>query len=318
MQTEFSGGPVDGGTFPALIWASVISAWEEIKAERAAETGEREGGAPSGEAPSRRRAKRKATSRPSAARSRIGRTAKTPAPEAEAGARTRSRPNAGGGTADSGPRSALNSAGAGGGITAELRRRRLRIHAGAACETNGTAREAEAPGAVNGFGDPDPGAGDDLACPARLGRQQQERDRAARSAPLASSPMPSASVSLPGPEQSSVVRALAAPGAHLLEAGGRLERADQDRRCLALRLGDRVEQAVDAVGEVDVGAARAGRRASRCAGSGRRRRGRPGRRARSSRSRRSCRRNPRRRGGSRSARAPPSCTERSKNRLQPL
>jgi penicillin-binding protein 1A len=37
METEFSGGPVDGGTFPALIWASVIAAWEEIAAERAAE-----------------------------------------------------------------------------------------------------------------------------------------------------------------------------------------------------------------------------------------------------------------------------------------
>jgi penicillin-binding protein 1A len=37
MTTEFSGGPVDGGTFPALIWASVISAWEEIQAEKAAE-----------------------------------------------------------------------------------------------------------------------------------------------------------------------------------------------------------------------------------------------------------------------------------------
>jgi penicillin-binding protein 1A len=37
METEFSGGPVDGGTFPALIWAGVISAWEEIKAERDAE-----------------------------------------------------------------------------------------------------------------------------------------------------------------------------------------------------------------------------------------------------------------------------------------
>ncbi|HEX9968391.1 MAG TPA: transglycosylase domain-containing protein [Solirubrobacterales bacterium] len=35
MLTEFSGGPVDGGTFPALIWASVISAWEEIQAENA-------------------------------------------------------------------------------------------------------------------------------------------------------------------------------------------------------------------------------------------------------------------------------------------
>jgi penicillin-binding protein 1A len=37
MSTLYNGGPVMGGTFPALIWASVISAWEEIKAERAAE-----------------------------------------------------------------------------------------------------------------------------------------------------------------------------------------------------------------------------------------------------------------------------------------
>jgi penicillin-binding protein 1A len=37
MLTEFAGGPVDGGTFPALIWAGVISAWEDIRATRAAE-----------------------------------------------------------------------------------------------------------------------------------------------------------------------------------------------------------------------------------------------------------------------------------------
>jgi penicillin-binding protein 1A len=37
MTTLYNGGPVMGGTFPALIWASVISAWEEIKAERAAD-----------------------------------------------------------------------------------------------------------------------------------------------------------------------------------------------------------------------------------------------------------------------------------------
>ena len=37
MTTLYDGGPVMGGTFPALIWASVISAWQEIKAERAAE-----------------------------------------------------------------------------------------------------------------------------------------------------------------------------------------------------------------------------------------------------------------------------------------
>src|SRR6187549_1558251 len=43
MLTEFSGGPVDGGTFPALIWASVISAWEEIQAENAAAKESEEG-----------------------------------------------------------------------------------------------------------------------------------------------------------------------------------------------------------------------------------------------------------------------------------
>jgi penicillin-binding protein 1A len=37
MTTLFNGGPVQGGTFPALIWASVMSAWEEIQADRAAE-----------------------------------------------------------------------------------------------------------------------------------------------------------------------------------------------------------------------------------------------------------------------------------------
>jgi penicillin-binding protein 1A len=37
MTTLFEGGPVMGGTFPALIWASVISAWEEIQAQHASE-----------------------------------------------------------------------------------------------------------------------------------------------------------------------------------------------------------------------------------------------------------------------------------------
>jgi penicillin-binding protein 1A len=37
MTTLYAGGPVMGGTFPALIWASVVSAWERIKSERAAE-----------------------------------------------------------------------------------------------------------------------------------------------------------------------------------------------------------------------------------------------------------------------------------------
>jgi penicillin-binding protein 1A len=44
MTTLYNGGPVMGGTFPALIWASVISAWENIKAERAAEAKEGKSG----------------------------------------------------------------------------------------------------------------------------------------------------------------------------------------------------------------------------------------------------------------------------------
>ncbi|HEX7244668.1 MAG TPA: transglycosylase domain-containing protein [Solirubrobacterales bacterium] len=40
MTTLYNGGPVMGGTFPALIWASVISAWRDIEAERTAEAKE--------------------------------------------------------------------------------------------------------------------------------------------------------------------------------------------------------------------------------------------------------------------------------------
>jgi penicillin-binding protein 1A len=37
MTTLYNGGPVMGGTFPALIWASVMSAWLEIQEDHAAE-----------------------------------------------------------------------------------------------------------------------------------------------------------------------------------------------------------------------------------------------------------------------------------------
>lgn len=42
MLTEYAGGPVDGGTFPALIWAGVVGAWKEIAADRAAKRGAEE------------------------------------------------------------------------------------------------------------------------------------------------------------------------------------------------------------------------------------------------------------------------------------
>jgi penicillin-binding protein 1A len=37
MLTLYNGGPVMGGTFPALIWNRVITAWEEIKQQHLAE-----------------------------------------------------------------------------------------------------------------------------------------------------------------------------------------------------------------------------------------------------------------------------------------
>jgi penicillin-binding protein 1A len=49
MTTLYNGGPVMGGTFPALIWASVMSAWEEIQAEHAAERAARKAAKEDGE-----------------------------------------------------------------------------------------------------------------------------------------------------------------------------------------------------------------------------------------------------------------------------
>jgi penicillin-binding protein 1A len=42
MLTLYNGGPVMGGTYPAMIWARVITAWEEIKKEHLAEKKARE------------------------------------------------------------------------------------------------------------------------------------------------------------------------------------------------------------------------------------------------------------------------------------
>jgi penicillin-binding protein 1A len=42
MLTLYNGGPVMGGTFPAMIWARVMTAWEELKKEHLAEKKARE------------------------------------------------------------------------------------------------------------------------------------------------------------------------------------------------------------------------------------------------------------------------------------
>jgi penicillin-binding protein 1A len=49
METLYNGGPVMGGTFPALIWADVMSAWLEIQAAKAAEKAARKAAREDGE-----------------------------------------------------------------------------------------------------------------------------------------------------------------------------------------------------------------------------------------------------------------------------
>ena len=276
-----------GGTFPALIWASVISAWEDIAAERAAETAAEKAARGEGDKDSNpaKAAKPKPTCRkpkPNRWNRKKPRPKPKPAPEPEAAPEAEPRSRAG-----SGARRAESGRRRGGGDHRAARPARP------AARRSGDAGGAEAPGALDRFGDPDPGAGDDLGRAPSSGGRIRNGSRP-RSAPLSARPMPSASVSLPGPRAEVARRGARRRGAgpHLLQAGGRLEGADQHRRRLALGLGDEVEQAVDPVGEVDVGAARRAEEGLGPRRSGRRRRGRRGRRARSSRSRRSCRRTP--------------------------
>ncbi len=114
MLTLYNGGPVMGGTFPALIWASVINAWEEIKAEQAAgeaarkaareagETGESEYEAPETESEGEYEAPAPETEEAE------------PAPEEEAPAPEEAAPEA---TPEPAPEEAA-PAGGGGGVTA--------------------------------------------------------------------------------------------------------------------------------------------------------------------------------------------------------
>ena len=166
METLYNGGPVMGGTFPALIWASVISAWEEIAAERAAETAaekaaraegkDGEGGEEEIYVPETEVESVEPEEAAPGSRSGPGTGSARSAPEA----------------APEAPRPPNRAAPAAGSPPAEPRRSSA-PRPGA--RDVGRARRAEAPGALDGLGDPDPGAGEDLRPRAVLGRQDQER-----------------------------------------------------------------------------------------------------------------------------------------------
>jgi penicillin-binding protein 1A len=110
MTTLYNGGPVMGGTFPALIWASVISAWEEIQANRAAEkkSGEDQGsaGGSGGEY---------VPAEPSGESEYVPEESEEPAPaESEAAP----EPEGAEATPEATPEAAPESSGGGGGVTA--------------------------------------------------------------------------------------------------------------------------------------------------------------------------------------------------------
>ena len=118
------------------------------------------------------------------------------------------------------------------------------------------ARGAEAPRQLRRLRDPDPRAGEQLRrLPARPRRL--DRDRPAQQVRAVELELDVERLRQLARARAELLRALeAAAGAHDVESVERLERADQHRSADALLLADRVEQGVDAVGAVDVGARR--------------------------------------------------------------
>ncbi len=121
------------------------------------------------------------------------------------------------------------------------------------------AGDTEPPRQLDRLGDPDPPIDAHRRVAPPGGPAEITTGPRARSAPLSESAMPSAWVSLPGPEQRLRSRAgSACPGARPSASmpSTRLERPDQDGGADARRLADGVEHRVDAVGAVHVRPAR--------------------------------------------------------------
>lgn len=110
MTTLYDGGPVMGGTFPAEIWASVISAWESIKADRAAESASEKASKAKGSAGGSSEEESYVPSEPS--------TESAPAPEASEPAPAPEGAPEGEAAPEAAPKAAPESSGGGGGITA--------------------------------------------------------------------------------------------------------------------------------------------------------------------------------------------------------
>ncbi len=186
MTTLYNGGPVMGGTFPALIWASVVSAWEEIKAERAAEAKEdkasKDGSGTSPSSPG---------STYTAPESSGEAEVETEAPETSEPSRRSAR--SGGSRRTGDPRTERTS-------RAVQRRRRYRRIGG--LDTWGLPARPKRQGRSTALLIPTLGPVTTSPCQPSS-RGSSRKGSRARSAPFWERSRPSASVSLPGPEQSS-------------------------------------------------------------------------------------------------------------------
>ena len=253
METEYAGGPVDGGTFPALIFSQIAT---RLRGGPGAAQGRGGSGRLRAATTTRPRPRSTSTAEsteavtpttesaepaPSPSRRRTGAEPRPPRrrpPTPATTVRPPRRPRA----AASRPARWAQAAPARG----RQRPREVRAPGG-----------AEAPRQLGRLGDPDPRPGlrpRPLASD-RGARAKLERRLGRARAPLSSSPIPSATVSLPGPEQSSRGSLRPRRRRIRLDPAGGLERADQHRGGAAVGLADRVQHAVDPVGEVDVGAA---------------------------------------------------------------
>jgi penicillin-binding protein 1A len=111
MTTLYNGGPVMGGTFPALIWASVISAWKDIQAENAAAKKAKKEGRETSESGS---GESESYAPPVEEAAPEGEEVEA-APEAEAAPEVEAAPEA---APEATPEAAPESSGGGGGVTA--------------------------------------------------------------------------------------------------------------------------------------------------------------------------------------------------------
>ena len=120
----------------------------------------------------------------------------------------------------------------------------------------GAPGSAEPPRELGRLGDPDPGPGGHLdPAPRALGRAELER-LAIETGSVELEADAECLGQLAGARAQLAQLGPPAPGPHLLDPGDRFERPDQDRSSGPVGLADGIEEAVDPVGEVDVGASR--------------------------------------------------------------